>query len=618
MRRAAVVMLALFVPVAHAADEPERLLSSGTQLYLRWDGYTAHRDSYRQTALGQVFAGDAGRSLDMIGELIENAIKSELLGDPLLEGVPPDELSRRYADWVEARRLPDLIAQHGVILGGEMRGPSPLQELIPLLGGADPATALIPKAYFTVIIPDAGDDPAPAFAAMRLLAEPEGLTVNQMEVTDRVVMVVSFGPDPSLGSMCCWAEGPHLILVSANADPARIVARVSEAGEGILTSTHYQKVVAFDEFPTDVRGFVDVSAPVRLAYNLSKGLAPDVWTTVERIGLTDVDRAMLWSGFDGAAKRSAFELEFNEQRRGIRNLFGDAPLTLADLPPLPPDASRWTAMRVNSEAIYDIILDATAAGLAVDDNRSGELDALRDEAAESYDQFLGFRVRDELLSALGDTLVTYHSTGEGFSNFGQALAISVKDEAKLRRIFDRLPRLANFLAFGNEVRPRVYTYHGIEIRQLSGFEIFAPCYAICDGWLIIAAYPQPVHGFILRSEGKLPTWQPDEQTAQRFASMADGAVVLHYCDPTSSVKFVLSFLPPILGALSASPFSGVSPEIHPGLVPNAHDVCEPLFPNVTCLRDDGNVWRWDSADSLYIPPEFTPPDLVFFFGLAGF
>ena len=43
------------LPYALRAEEviPETLLSPTTQVYLRWDGYTKHRDAYRKSAAGR-------------------------------------------------------------------------------------------------------------------------------------------------------------------------------------------------------------------------------------------------------------------------------------------------------------------------------------------------------------------------------------------------------------------------------------------------------------------------------------------------------------------------------------------------------------------------------------
>ena len=41
---------------------PERLLSPTTQLYVRWDGVTAHAGAYKASIWGPVMAGPTGES----------------------------------------------------------------------------------------------------------------------------------------------------------------------------------------------------------------------------------------------------------------------------------------------------------------------------------------------------------------------------------------------------------------------------------------------------------------------------------------------------------------------------------------------------------------------------
>ena len=46
-----------------AQNEPERLLSPSTQLYLRWDGVTPHKKAYEGSALGGVLDGPTGDTI---------------------------------------------------------------------------------------------------------------------------------------------------------------------------------------------------------------------------------------------------------------------------------------------------------------------------------------------------------------------------------------------------------------------------------------------------------------------------------------------------------------------------------------------------------------------------
>ena len=42
---------------ARAQEIPEKLLSPNTQLYVRWDGVTAHKEAYQASIWGPIMAG---------------------------------------------------------------------------------------------------------------------------------------------------------------------------------------------------------------------------------------------------------------------------------------------------------------------------------------------------------------------------------------------------------------------------------------------------------------------------------------------------------------------------------------------------------------------------------
>jgi opacity protein-like surface antigen len=61
---AAALLALLAAAPARAADaDPDKLLPPTTQLYVRWDGVTAHNDAYKKSVWGPVMAGPTGDSV---------------------------------------------------------------------------------------------------------------------------------------------------------------------------------------------------------------------------------------------------------------------------------------------------------------------------------------------------------------------------------------------------------------------------------------------------------------------------------------------------------------------------------------------------------------------------
>src|SRR4051795_4301869 len=93
----AVALLGLALPSAARADDspadaPERLLSPTSQLYVRWDGVTAHAETYKKSFWGPLMAGPSGDSVRGLLAKVPKLLGNNLLADPLLDGKPPAEL----------------------------------------------------------------------------------------------------------------------------------------------------------------------------------------------------------------------------------------------------------------------------------------------------------------------------------------------------------------------------------------------------------------------------------------------------------------------------------------------------------------------------------------------
>ena len=199
-----------------AQDAPEDLLPATTQLYARWDGVTAHAAGYSKTALGKMLAGDMGTFLNGLVLQIQDTSAKMLTGEQVLKGVDPERLQQIQADVKQAMKLVPALAQHGIVLGAEVRRLEP------------------PTAQVTIIIPDMGKDPKPLFGTLHLLKsalqtevmelkQPVPVTgaaakdkggldsdVKQLKLAGRTVYHLSLGAQLQLA---WWVEGKHAVVV---------------------------------------------------------------------------------------------------------------------------------------------------------------------------------------------------------------------------------------------------------------------------------------------------------------------------------------------------------------------------------------------------------------------
>ena len=221
-------------------DRAEKLLSPTTQLYVRWDGITAHNDAYKKSIWGPVMAGPTGDSIRALIAKGPKLVGNSLLADPLLDGKAPAELKANLADLKHAAKLIDLIADKGVIVGGGgaragadaqgrglgARRPARRQDARPR--SADPG-----RRSLLVIVPDAGDQAEVLFSAIRLACAPwsqagesrssrspptgpQGLPLRHARTGRSASRSIH---------AAWWVEGKHFVFYVGTMRPEAVIAR---------------------------------------------------------------------------------------------------------------------------------------------------------------------------------------------------------------------------------------------------------------------------------------------------------------------------------------------------------------------------------------------------------
>jgi hypothetical protein len=606
------VLLALFASPSWAAAPPrkgrpaETLLPSSTQVYVRWDGVQRHREAYRRSAFGQMLHGELGRTLRALRRRVETELKLRAVGDRLLEGAPPDVLSLRNELVSNGLALPDVLAKTGFIFGFEARAMPSSSEVLRGLGRLARGKGAIedlplPFVQLTAIFPGAKDHPEVVRFLDGLAPLEKSGEIKRVAVGRRTCRVLK--GEPGMLSWAWWMEDKHLVIVGGMGDSTTCVSRVVNAGSGITRRPLYRALQKGQSFEVTTRGFVDgksINANVRWL----KLIDPMSVAAIEDAGLLDIEALRFSEGFEGVESRAVWETDFAPRPRGIGRFLVKKSINLKDLPPLPDDATRWTAGRTNVEALYDLILTVATAskGNAPAPSVLGAAKAFaraKQETRQELEDELGVKF-DDLFEQLGDTFLTYTSPSDGLSSLGQVVAVSVKDERKLAAVLDAmLKKLAS--AASEQLRYRKKPYQGAILREVTAARGGSPVALACTihkGWLVIALNPQPVQGFVLRAAGKLKSWKPDRRTAEALAKVPADAGLVQVVDPRPSINFLLAAAPLALGVIR-NPAARVL--LEPGDLPHAGAVTKHLFPNVSWSRFDGKTFRIESRESLWLP-----------------
>jgi hypothetical protein len=641
----ALVALAAAAP-ARAADPPERLLAPTTQLYVRWDGVTPHKDAYKASVWGPVMEGPTGDSIRAILAKAPKLLGSDLLAGPLLEGKPPEELKAVHADLKHLEKVVDLLADKGILVAAEVRGPQPTLKGIGktiggLLGGQGPdPSSFVPEVTVFLIVPDVGDRADTLFAPTRLMLRNSspGAVAKPFPAEWGVKGYTwNSGPLSAPAHMGEWVIDGHFVEYFGTVPIEQVIQRMKENGKtGGLTAhplfARGSKLGETAGFESVARGFVDAKAVVGLAKRLAGPLVPGLAERVDAVGLGNLEAVVFSSGFNGKHSRALWEFDLPGERKGLAKVLKRTPLTIDDLPPMPPDVSRFAALRVDAPAAYDAGLNVVEA-LLMNQPFGGEEEAkttaekiqIRKEyLAREVDKALGLSVKDELLPHLGDKVVIFQAPVEGLSVFGTVVAISCKDPARVMAAADRLQRPIEAVVGGGQAKVRRKVYRGVEMREIytRGFGILTPSYAVVGEWLVVAAHPQGVQGFILRHQGSIEKWKPDADVSARLTKMLPDAVGIQYCTPKSVVHNLCCIGPLFLSVATriGRQFGNDSGDFDPldvGLIPNGYELGGHLFPNLTVTRDDGKTLRVDVNESFGLPLEFAGLEVLVFAAFTG-
>jgi hypothetical protein len=617
------VSLSFATPLRAEEAPPEALLSSGTQLYFRWDGGEAHQAARAKSALGQTLREDAGTFLvNLFPQIIESVASNQTAG-LLKKGVERSQLEKTQRALAAAPKLVELLGKHGLVVAAEAR------------------LALPPDIQASLIVPGAGADPEPLFSTVRLFALLSELEVRDGKFAGRSAQYLNLTDQPTAGKkgksklkkpeaapqpspapkpgegkgggfpvhLVWWVEGSHAVLALGTRSPEGIVQRFQEKGPRLPENPLFQKVRDFKEFETGIRGFVDVASLVKIA-----GTVPGIAPILESWGLPGFKSMVLQLGYDGEFTRTLAELDVPSPRKGIMRMFGGKPFTLADLPPVPPDAQQFIMFNLNPAEVFDAVGQALA--------KQSESAAAFQDFLKSINEAFDINLRTDLLDALGDRMAIYASPADGVL-FSQVGLIQVKDPGKLEASLDHALKS---LAIGGSIRMKKKPFRDFQIRQVhlkqgSGFP-FVPSVAVYKNWLVLGFTPQAVQGFILRATGELPAWKPEAQVQAALDRLPKEFTLLSVSDPRPTIKQVLAIVPLAVGFASAFPGS-TEPSFDVGTLPNAHLAVKHLFPNAMVWTDDGTRIRVDSRGALELPIGFTGLDsygtllLSFLFRFGG-
>ena len=273
------------VRVAATQESPDTLLSPTTQLYVRWDGITAHNDAYKKSIWGPVMAGPTGDSIRALIAKVPKLVGNSLLADPLLDGKEPGRTEgqpRGPQERLEAhrpgRRQGRDRRRGGARAGADAQGrrlgarrAARRQDARPR--SADPRRpACRGRARRRRIAPRCCSRPSGSRSA-----QPRSRSSRSPRASARAsgMVMPERGPPVPIHA-AWWVEGKHFVFYFGTMRPEAVMREMAANAKkgGVTGHPLYQRVSKDPGFESVARGFVDAGRVVGLAKSLVGPFVP--------------------------------------------------------------------------------------------------------------------------------------------------------------------------------------------------------------------------------------------------------------------------------------------------------------------------------------------------------
>lgn len=245
--------------------------------------------------------------------------------------------------------------------------------------------------------------------------------------------------------------------------------------------------------------YIDVAGGVEQFEALAAQQAPpdfkQMWPKIrDSIGLPSLKRISATAGFDGKDWSSATFIESPEPRSGIvKALIDGQPLSQEILRAIPRSATLASAGQLDLNALFTEITNAVRA---IEPRAGQEMD----QGLAEIKQAIGLDLQADIIATFGQEWAMYMDpTVAGNGILGLTIVNRLRDPAKAEKALSQLEALANnvmkdfgrrdklTLAFAT-TKQKDLTIHYLAIPGI------APCWAVKDGFLYVALYPQVISG----------------------------------------------------------------------------------------------------------------------------
>ena len=533
-------------------------LPGHTFVYLGWAGQTT---AFQESVIGRALTGPD--VADFMGAFYNFMLEEAA-------DAPEDALAIEHA-WA----MLDIAWQHEAALAVIELGP-------PVAG--QPGDPNMPPAEFhlqAAVLIDLGDD---CDAFDEHLQELLVLSEMPLEVTTLAGESCYVLPTPAGAVTIGYLDNMFFLTVGA-ATPQMLVDLASETSLAMqerfnsalseVVSDGGPQIAMYAEIDT-IRTIVDTflpPPPTQEEYERG-GMRPAMPRELfNPIGIQwiwqayGIDQATTLAGtvtMDGPAMHGRSRLFTPAPHHGMMMLYGGEPLTDADLAMVPADADYFSVFQMQPGAIYDEVMRLLQE-MPFPPDEETPYQTFTQEILPELEENLGFALEEDLLDSLGGHWVLCSAPSYGGFLTGTVLIADVQDVDRLNAVIARLEAQAGGVPVEGEdvdapttqpvehevpISLAAMQVGDTSIHYISEFRSgrrgrrqpipFAPAWAIHEGRLYVALYPQVIETVLTRTDVTPITDSADFQRVR--SQLAGQPVAMEYLNTPQITRQVYNLL----------------------------------------------------------------------------
>ncbi|QDT56371.1 hypothetical protein Pan44_44250 [Caulifigura coniformis] len=423
-------------------------------------------------------------------------------------------------------------------------------------------------------------------------------------------IMVSREDGPMGAKFTLFEKSGHLVLnvatTSGGKSPAREVSFQALGGQGKNVSSHplYRDPAAERDFIQNGIGWLDFK-PLKAMFGgmplppTRSGAQISVDELLSILGVDTLESVVSRSGFRDRATWTETRVIAPGPRKGLMGLIDQPTFTISDLPPLPKQPFTILASSVDAGAAYDRLVGVfKAMSEKVDPNAIGQFD----QGLAQVEAQIGFSIRNDLLGPLKGVMAFAADGGGSQSLDSLQFSLQVSDAERFRATLQKIFDLAAQASQG-QVTFETVTKYGREmsVMRIRQAPIVVPTICVDRKFAHVGLLPQAVEMALLRTDGKLPGWKPDGDTAEALKLMPEKMTSFSYSDAPMMYGRLIGQAPLLLGLIQTAT-AQAAPQFEFPLkaedLPPAELVSASLFPNIAVGTVDADGAKNYTRNSL--------------------